>query len=191
MRLHSIPTRLLCLTLAAAMALTGCVSADSLPEVALSPDAAVYRLATGDELRITVYGEERLSGAFKVDGQGRIAYPLVGEVVAQGLATNELEETLRAALEDGLVNQPSVTIEVTNYRPYFILGEVGRAGEFPYLDGLTVFSAVARAGGFTYRADQKRVFIRHRNGAEEQLYRLTGDTPVQPGDTIRITERLF
>jgi protein involved in polysaccharide export with SLBB domain len=192
MRPHFSPTTLLpSALLIVCTAVSGCASVNNLPEVSLTSEAAVYRLAAGDELRITVYGEERLSGTFKVDGQGRIAYPLLGEVSAEGLATSELEARLRSELADGLVNQPSVNVEVANYRPYFVLGEVARSGEFAFMDGLTIFSAVARAGGFTYRADQRRVFIRHRNGTEEELYRLTGDTPVQPGDTIRITERLF
>lgn len=174
-----------------AAALSGCTPSSSLPSLALSPEAAAYHLGTGDQLKITVYGEERLTGTFPVNGQGNVAYPLLGEVPAAGKTLHELERQLTAGLGDGFVNNPSVTIEVANFRPYYILGEVAKPGEYAFSDGLTVFSAVARAGGFTYRADQKRVYIHHKSAADEAPYRLEGNTPVQPGDTIRIDERIF
>src|SRR5690606_17694364 len=121
-------------------------------------------------LKITVYGEEHLTGTFPVNGQGIVAFPLLGEVQAAGKTLDEFENTLTTALADGFVNNPSVTVEVANYRPYYILGEVTKPGEYPYSDGLTIYSAVARAGGFTYRASQKRVYIRHKTGNDEVLY---------------------
>jgi polysaccharide biosynthesis/export protein len=174
-----------------AAVLAGCSTSGSLPSLALTPEEATYRLGSGDQLKITVYGEERLTGTFPVNGQGILAYPLLGEIPAKGKTLRELEQQLTAGLSDGFVNNPSVTVEVANYRPYYILGEVAKPGEYQYSNGLTVFSAVARAGGFTYRADQKRVYIHHKAAAEETKYRLEGNTPVQPGDTIRIGERIF
>lgn len=171
--------------------LAGCSPSGSLPSLALSPEATSYRLGSGDQLKITVYGEERLTGTFPVNGQGKVAFPLLGEVPAAGKSLNELEKLLAAGLSEGFVNNPSVTVEVANFRPYYILGEVAKPGEYQFTDGLTVFSAVARAGGFTYRADQKRIYIHHKSAGEEKLYRLEGNTPVQPGDTIRVNERIF
>lgn len=177
--------------LAAALLLSGCSSAGALPTLAITPEQAVYRLGSGDQLKITVYGEERLSGTYPVNGEGKISFPLVEEIPAAGLSISEFEAALTRSLSEGLLNNPNVVVEVTNYRPYYILGEVGKPGEYPFVDGLTIFSAVARAGGFSYRAAQKKVFIRHKAEKDEKLYSVDGGTPVQPGDTIRIPERVF
>lgn len=179
------------LVVAAALALSGCASAGALPALSISPDEAVYRLGSGDQLKITVYGEENLSGSYPVNGEGNISFPLIDELKVAGLSISEFEKVLTEALSQGILNDPNISVEVTNYRPYYILGEVGKPGEFSYVDGLTIFSAVARAGGFTYRAAQKRVYIRHKSEKDEKLYRVDGGTPVQPGDTIRIPERAF
>jgi polysaccharide export outer membrane protein len=149
-----------------------------------------YRLGAGDQLRVTVFGEPDLTGEYTVGSQGTIAYPLVGEIAAVGLTVLEFTEALRTALLQYLRN-PNVSVEVANYRPFFILGEVQRPGTYPYSADLTVLNAVATAGGFTYRANRRRVFIRHANEAEERPYRLNTTTPVSPGDTIRIGERFF
>lgn len=174
-----------------ALLLAGCASSADLPSLTLTPEQTVYRLGIGDQLKVTVYGEERLTGDFPVNGQGGVAFPLIGEIPAAGKTLQEFEKEITAGLSDGFVNNPSVTVEVANYRPYYILGEVNKPGEYQFADGITVFSAVARAGGFTYRADKKRIYIRHKTGGDEVAYRLEGSTPVQPGDTIRVSERLF
>lgn len=165
-----------------------CSTIPSTPEDQARPQE--YRLGPGDQLRITVFNEEDLTGAFLVGSQGSIAYPLVGEVQAAGMTVPEFTAALQSALQ-AYVRQPNVSVEVANYRPFFILGEVQRPGTYPYSAGLTVLNAVATAGGFTYRANRGRVFIRHANETTENSYPLTIATPVLPGDTIRITERLF
>lgn len=149
-----------------------------------------YRLGAGDQLRITVFNEAELTGAYVVGSQGTISYPLVGEVRAAGLTVPEFAERLRQELLE-FIRQPNVSVEVANYRPFFILGEVQRPGTYPYSADLTVLNAVATAGGFTYRANRGRVFIRHADEQEERSYPLTIATPVLPGDTVRIGERLF
>jgi protein involved in polysaccharide export with SLBB domain len=149
-----------------------------------------YRLGAGDQLRITVFNEPELTGQYVVGSSGTIAYPLVGSIEAAGTTVPEFTEALQTALQT-YVRSPSVSVEVTNYRPFFILGEVQRPGTYPYSANLTVLNAVATAGGFTYRANERRVFIRHANGTEEREYDLTVATPVLPGDTVRIGERLF
>jgi len=149
-----------------------------------------YRLGPGDQLRITVFNEAELTGNYIVGSQGSISYPLVGEVHAAGLTLAEFSAQLQTAL-GAYIRNPNVSAEVVNYRPFFILGEVQRPGTYPYSASLTVLNAVATAGGFTYRANQNRVFIRHANEQEERAYPLTIATPVLPGDTVRIAERLF
>lgn len=171
--------------------LAGCASSNNLPTLAVSSDQASYRLGVGDELKITVYGEERLSGTFPVNGQGNVSVPLIGEIPAAGKTMSELNALLTRQLGDGLVNNPSVSIQVTNYRPYYILGEVAKPGEYAFSEGLTVLAAAAKAGGFTYRANQKRIYISHKGENSEKPYRLDGGTPVQPGDTIRVSEKVF
>ena len=142
--------------------------AQSAAEPALqAPDSSLagavrfdYRLGSGDKVRIIVFGEQSLSGEFLVPGgEGQISFPLVGDVKAGGLTVAELQTELETKLKDGFLKQPRVSIEVLNYRPYYILGEVSKSGEYPYINGLTVLNAVATAGGFTYRADRKNVFI--------------------------------
>jgi len=149
-----------------------------------------YKLGPADQLRITVFNEPGLTGPYVVGAQGTIAYPLVGDIRAAGLTVPEFTEVLRMRLSE-YVRSPSVSVEVANYRPFFILGEVTRPGTYPYQVDITVMNAVATAGGFTYRANRSRVFVRHANEPEEHAYELTPSTPVLPGDTIRIGERIF
>ena len=150
-----------------------------------------YKLGNADRLRITVFGEPTLSGEFVVDGTGQISLPLIGEIHATGKTVREVQREYEGKLKDGYLNSPRVSAEVIDFRPYYILGEVGRPGEYPYQDGLTVLNAVATAGGFSYRANKKTVFVRGANATEEVAVPLTSSTQVTPGDTIRIGERLF
>ncbi len=168
--------------------LAACGTVPSTPDDVAQPTE--YRLGAGDQLRITVYNEAELTGQYVVGSQGTIAYPLVGELRAAGLTVPEFTQALREALLE-FIRQPNVSVEVANYRPFFILGEVQRPGTYPYSADLTVLTGVAPAGGFTYRANRGRVFIRHANEQEERSYPLTIATPVLPGDTVRIGERLF
>lgn len=166
------------------------------PEIAWAqpnqpPAGTDYRFAAGDQLRITVFGNPDLTGTFAISATGNLSYPLVGEIPALGLTANELTEQLSQRLRDGYVRNPRIAIEVAAYRPFFILGEVTRPGSYPYTANLTVHNAIATAGGWTPRANRNRVFIKHANDETEQAYRLQSDTPVAPGDTVRIGERWF
>jgi polysaccharide export outer membrane protein len=157
------------------------------------PPAApsAFSLSPGDKLRINTYGEPSLSGEFIVSSAGTIGFPLIGTIQAAGQDAQDVQRAITAALADGFVNNPKVTVEVANFRPVYILGEVNKPGEYPFAMGLTVRGAVAKADGFTYRANEKRVFIKRAGEAQEETHRLTADIPVQPGDTIRIGERYF
>ena len=150
-----------------------------------------YRLGAADKVRVNVFGEEALTGEFTVGGSGKISLPLLGEVQAAGLTISEFQEVIAVALRQGYINEPRVSAEVLNYRPFYILGEVNKPGEYPYTNNLTVLNAVATAEGFTYRADTRRVYIKRADTAGEQTFPLTTATQVAPGDTIRIGERFF
>lgn len=152
---------------------------------------AAYRLGSGDKIKLTVFGEPELTGEFEVSGSGVLSLPLIGEIQAIGLSTTQLQNSVAAVLRQGYLNDPRVSVEVLNYRPYYILGEVTRAGEYPYSSGLTVMNAVAKANGFTYRADTRSVYIKRAGENVERKVSLTAATAVQPGDTVRIGERLF
>src|SRR3569833_4377700 len=156
-----------------------------------APHACDYRLGAGDKIRISVYGEEGLTGEFFVSGAGKISFPLIGDVDALGKTVPEIQSTIEAKLRDGYLKEPKVSAEVLNYRPFYILGEVMKPGEYPFTNGLTVLNAVATAQGITYRAAKRRVYIRRAATKDEMSEALTPTTPVEPGDTIRIGERLF
>ena len=153
----------------------------------------IYRLAAGDKLSITVFGEESLSREYAITPQGDLAFPLLGDVSVADKTVGELQEVLRGRLSEGYVNDPRVTVEVLNYRPFYILGEVNQAGEFPFSDGLTVVQAVARAGGYTYRADRTKIFVTRLGQSREEVYNINDGRTVyvSPGDTIRVGERYF
>lgn len=149
------------------------------------------KLAPGDTVKVTTYDMPALTGEFVISSEGTIAFPLVGNVQAAGVKPSDIQQALMAGLSNGYLNVPSVSVEVTKYRPIYILGQVGSPGEYPYSFGLTVHNAIAKAGGFTYRANEKRVYIKGADETEEQAYKLTAGLPVAPGDTIRIGERFF
>ena len=170
--------------------ISACAGSNAEPGLA-AYTPTVYRLAAGDKLSITVFGEESLSREYSITPQGDLAFPLLGDVPVADKTVGELQEVLRGKLAEGYVNDPRVTVEVLNYRPFYVLGEVSKSGEFPFSDGLTVVQAVARAGGFTYRADRSKVFITRMGQSREEVYDLDAGRTVYvaPGDTIRIGER--
>jgi protein involved in polysaccharide export with SLBB domain len=151
-----------------------------------------YRLGSGDHLRITVFGEQDLSGEYQVDGSGKMAFPLLGQVQAGGMTAGELQNQLSHALSPAYIKNPAVSVEVLTYRPFYIVGEVQKPGSYPYVSGMTVINAVALAGGFTYRAKENR-FELTRSGpnGQKQQFDASQLTPVQPGDVITVPERFF
>lgn len=154
-------------------------------------DIPEYRLGAGDRLRMTVFGEPSLSGEFLVSNTGIVSLPLVGDLPVLGLTVREFQRASETALSQGFLRDPKVNAEVLNYRPFYILGEVESPGTYPYTADLTVLNAVATAGGFTYRAERRRVFIKRADESDERAYELTPVTRVAPGDTVRIGERFF
>jgi polysaccharide biosynthesis/export protein VpsN len=154
-------------------------------------DISSYRLGPGDALRVTVFRHPDLSGEFSLDGGGYFAMPLVGEILGGGRTARQLENEIEASLKSGgYLVDPQASIEVLNYRPFYIIGEVNNPGSFEYVNGMTVINAVALAGGFTYRADQDDIVI-SRGGSSGPEVAAAPDTEVLPGDIVEVKERFF
>ncbi len=173
---------------------TGCTTSGPLPAAAAGSVAATtaYRIGAGDKFRLNVFNEPALSGQeYSVNTEGEASLPLIGLVKVDGMTPREAEAEITKRYAAGYINNPRVNIDISQYRPFYILGEVKQPGQYPFATGLTVLSAVAIAQGYTYRADQKRVFVRHGDKSSEESVPLAADTPVLPGDTIRIPERFF
>lgn len=181
-----------CVLVVVLAALAGCGGPGSdLPSLPVT-DHASYGLGPGDQIRIITFGEDNLTGEFRVNDSGNIALPLVGAVHAAGLTSSELEAAVAEALRRGnLVHHPSVAVEVIAYRPIYVLGEVNKPGQYPYQPGMTVVTAVAVAGGFTYRAIEGYAAIVRTIGGEAVEGRASRQAFVQPGDVITIFERRF
>ncbi len=173
-------------------ALGGC--APPPPPEAQAPQAplnAPYRLASGDRLRVIVFGQDDLSNCYSVDSSGVISMPLIGRVRAQRLTTAELEREIGARLRQGYLREPSVSVEVEAFRPFFILGEVNAAGQYPFINGMTVQEAVAAAGGFAPRAVESGVDVTRIVDGRSETFPAPLSYPVRPGDTIDVEARFF
>ncbi len=150
-----------------------------------------YRLGSGDLLRIVVFGHKDLSGEFEVKGSGHVSLPLIREVKAAGLTLRQFEQAVIDSLKPDFLLNPRVSVDVLNYRPFYILGEVKRPGSYPYVSGMTVVNAIALAGGYTYRAKEKEVLIMRARDAERKQEPADHETVVLPGDVIEVPERFW
>jgi protein involved in polysaccharide export with SLBB domain len=164
------------------------VNTDPEPVAPVVPD---YRLGTGDKIHITVYGEDDLGGIFQVDAKGFVQLPLVGPIVAAGGTAADLEKRLAAALSDGYVLDPRVNVEVTQYRPFYVIGQVGKPGQYDYVNEMSVPNAIALAGGYTIKAVDSWVYIRHANETVERRVPADETTKVEPGDVLRVPDTAF
>lgn len=205
LRLGQIIVSRLALTLFAGLvvlsALTACSTAPDHPPVktaaaSIKAEPATagshYTLGSGDDIKLTVFGQPDLSGEFNVGGDGTVALPLLGPVKAEGKTIQEFQdEVSQLYVKNQILNQPQVSVEVLNYRPYYIIGEVNKSGEYPYQSGLSVLDAIAVAGGYTYRANQGHVFITHKGRKKAVRYPANASTMIKPGDVIRVPERYF
>jgi polysaccharide export outer membrane protein len=165
-------------------------SAASIGRGQATPVDGTYQLGVGDQIAIAVYGEPDLTRTYPINPDGTIEVPLAGTIKAQGMTIAAISALIRDRLADGFLRNPSVTGAIVSYRPFYILGEVNKPGQYPYQTGLTLDGAVALAGGHTYRAQKKYVFIRPERGGETRV-EVTPDLAVRPGDTIRLAERFF
>ncbi len=156
----------------------------------VTPEIVEVTLAAGDEVKITVFGEDDLSGEFRVDATGHLSLPLIGRVAAAGGSADQLEAFIATTLRvDGYVKRPRVNVEILSLRPIFVIGEINRPGSYPYSTGLTALKAVALAGGFTYRARKTVLYVVRDPQQGERKIRVDG--LLRPGDTIRVRERWF
>jgi protein involved in polysaccharide export with SLBB domain len=158
-------------------------------ETAVIPDD--YRLAAGDQLRVSVYGHDDLSGEFEVDGKGQLSLPLIQDIDAANKTLNELEADITDELQPDYLKNPRVSVEILSYRPFYIVGEVNSPGSYPFVSGMTVINGVALAGGFTYRAQKARIKIIRDNTTSKEEIDASANTAVLPGDVIEIGERFF
>lgn len=149
----------------------------------------VYTLGGGDVIRVKVYGDETVTGTYKVDDAGTVSMPLVGQLRVVGKTTAQTAGAIAAALADGFVRNPDVAVEIETYRPFFIQGAIKTGGQFPYVSGMTVRAAVSTAGGYSDTAQRQRATIYRKVGDQMQKSVVDLDFPIFPGDTIVISER--
>ncbi len=174
-----------------------CVDGGALPDNRLQSKSGVaelsrvYRLGVGDKIKLTIFGEADMSGTYEVNAVGNVPVSLIGEVPAKGRGIAEFREAVRQKLSEGYLTNPKVSVEVVNFRPIYIHGEVRSGGEFPYKNGLKLRDAIALAGGYTYRANETHVVLVREGSPGQVKLALPADIDVLPGDNIRVPERFF
>src|SRR5215217_1192243 len=180
--------------LSVSLLVAGC-SAGSLSEAEQQSLAAAAvsapQLQPGDKIRINVFGENNLSGDYEIDQSGQISLPLAGTVAAIGLTQSELEQALTKKFRSEYLKNPKVTVTIATLRPFYMMGEVEKPGEYPYRSGLNALTALAIAGGPTYRASRSTIQIQRRGETSMRDYPISASVPVLPGDVIRVPERYF
>ena len=181
--------------LAAALFLSACSSASLISEADQQSMAAVATapatLQPGDKIRVDVFGEDKLGGEYQLDQAGQVSVPLAGTVKAQGMTQAQLEQALAKKLRTDYLRNPKVTVTIATLAPFYIIGEVQKPGQFDYRSGLNVLTALAVAGGPTYRASRNTVEIQRRGETKMREYPVSASVPVLPGDVIKVPERYF
>jgi protein involved in polysaccharide export with SLBB domain len=152
---------------------------------------SVYQLGPADRIRISVFNQEDLSGDYSLDGKGRFSMPLIGAVKAEGLTPAQLENILTSKFKPDYLVNPRIYVQVISYRPYYLIGEALGTGAFPYIAGMTYRRAIAISGGFSYRAKKDVVYVIRAEDPNGEEIKLDVDEKVQPGDIIRVAERMF
>jgi polysaccharide export outer membrane protein len=179
------------LTILMCLMVTACAPGATLPPLPQTVEEA-YQLGVGDQIRIITFGQDQLTGEFRINDRGNVAIPLLGSIPANGLTTSELERGIEQRFKDKkILQEPSVSVEVMEYRPVFVLGEVAKPGQYPYQPRMTVLTAVAIAGGFTYRAQTDYASILRTEGGRSLEGRVQRGVTVRPGDVITVFQRYF
>jgi polysaccharide export outer membrane protein len=172
----------------ASVALASCGGRGGLPNLP-PPAKTTYSLDAGDKVQVTVFGEPRLTGPYTVADNGQISMPLLGPVDARGQTIIQLQNAIASQLQQRqLVINPGVSVQVDQFRPFFVLGEVTRPGQYPYVEGMSVLTAAAIAGGFTFRADKSTVSVTRKIDGKTKEFRASRDSLIMPGDTINVFE---
>ena len=162
------------------------------PDAQAADPGTQYKLAAGDVLRITVFGEPDLSmKKIRLNDAGTFSYPFLGEISARGLTPNQVEKIIVDGLKQGYLVDPKVSLSQIEYRSFYINGEVQKPGSYPFVPGLTLEKAIALGGGLTERASIKRVTIVRGDGGPTLTDDVTRNTPIAPGDTISIAQGFF
>lgn len=174
-----------------AAGVTACTSYHPAPPAFHAAINQPYVLDAGDRVRVTVFDQAGLTNTYAVDQSGYLSFPLVGSVVARGRTAKQLEADIAAQLRNGYLRSPDVSVEIDRYRPIFVLGEVGAAGQYSYVPGMTVQKAIAASGGFSARAQQADVDITRSVNGKVMTGRVLISDPLLPGDTVYVRERLF
>jgi polysaccharide export outer membrane protein len=196
---------LTCIVLASLLTLGACGDGDDTPIVPdssrstlnlaagkkFSSVASDYRLGPNDRTRIIVYGQPTLTGEYVLDGNGVLAFPLIGNVPASGLTPSELQHAIAAKLDPDYLRNPSVSVEVSSRRPFYVVGEVQKPGSYPFVTDMNVLEAVATAGGQTYRANMGNFYVKRTVDGRTVRIAAKQETKLQPGDTVEVRERYF
>jgi polysaccharide export outer membrane protein len=180
--------------LAAAFLVSGCAGttlSDAEKQAAVEASTAPAKLQPGDKIRIVVFGEDSLGGEYQLDQSGQISLPLAGTIKVQGLTQSELEQQLAKKFRSQYIKDPKVTVTITTLRPYYMMGEVKNPGQFAYQSGLNVLTALAIAGGPTYRASRTTVEIQRLGETSMHDYPISESIPILPGDVVKVPERYF
>ncbi|SDF74888.1 polysaccharide export outer membrane protein [Limimonas halophila] len=156
-----------------------------------APESNAYTLGPGDRIDLRVFGHDDISGEYQVDGSGAISVPLAGKVNVKNMTVSAAEKAVKDALQPDYLVDPSISMEILNYRPFYILGEVRKPGSYDYVSGLTVVEAVALAGGYTYRADKDDVTVVRADDPKNKEREVSQDARIMPGDKIHVPERFF
>lgn len=151
-----------------------------------------YTLGSGDLIRITVFGQDDLTVETRLSNVGVIRYPFLGDITLVGNTVNQVEQLIDKGLRGDYLVNPSVSVTVLEYRPFFIDGEVKRPGGYPYQPGLSIDKAAALAGGYTERAATKgEMVVRRTLQGNELSLTLAANDIVMPGDIITVQARFF
>jgi polysaccharide export outer membrane protein len=153
---------------------------------------SAYPLGAGDVISIRVFGEDDLTKEkIRLTDAGTIFYPVVGEFRVLGLTLGELERAIDERLRGRILVNPRVSVEINEYRPFYINGMVHRPGAYPFQPGLTVRKAASLAGGFRERASRSRIFLISEKDLTKTPLRVDLDAPVGPGDIVTVEESFF
>jgi polysaccharide export outer membrane protein len=152
---------------------------------------ADYVLGTGDMIRIQVYDEADLYLESRVGDRGTISYPFLGELKVVGLTPDKLGWLITSKLKGDYLVNPKVSVDILEYRQFYVNGEVESPGGFPFRPGITVRKAISVAGGFKERASKEKIFIIHEGKAKEKPVKISLDALVKPGDIITVEESFF
>jgi polysaccharide export outer membrane protein len=201
---HSVAKIVRAGAVAGVLALGACGDRDTTPIVpdtsggqalSLAPNGAVatadYKLGPNDRTRIIVYGQPSLTGEFVLDGNGVLAFPLIGNVDARGMTPSQLQAAITQRLDKDWVRNPSVSVEVSTRRPFYVVGEVQKPGSYPYVTDMNVLNAIATAGGETYRANMHDFWIKRKQNGRVVRVEANQESTLQPGDTVVVRERYF